>query len=230
MESLIAGMVSGVAQTIVGHPFDTLKTWRQCGSSTPGTEVPRVARRSLAPGALYRGVKYPLMQAPPVVGVAFGVNEAVKDCTNSVTLGAAASGAVTAAIICPLDYYKVQAQQYGARALQWNLTKAFANLPVVVARETPSNVAYFGCYDALRKRGVPIPASGAAAGVMAWMVTYPLDTVKTRMQARPITFRQAWSEGGLWRGLTVCCVRASIVNAFGFWVYEGARECLRRNR
>ena len=29
MDSLIAGFLSGISQTLIGHPFDTLKTWNQ---------------------------------------------------------------------------------------------------------------------------------------------------------------------------------------------------------
>jgi len=227
MESLFAGMASGVAQTLVGHPFDTLKTWRQCGTPRQCGNHDGSANRSLTPRMLYRGLSYPLMQSPMVVGVAFYVNDAVRDRSGSPTLGAATSGVVTAAIICPLDYYKVQVQQY---ARVPNMQRAFMNLPVVIGRETPSNVVYFGTYRWLRERRVPIPAAGAAAGVTAWMVTYPLDTVKTRMQARPITFREAWSEGNLWRGFAVCCVRASLVNAFGFYVYERCLMYARRKK
>ncbi len=88
---------------------------------------------------------------------------------------------------------------------------------------------------------------GGLAGVATWASIFPLDVIKTRVQtqqqqvlgttpgtcrtpllsARRIgaieTARQAYREGGLgvfFRGLTVCSIRAFIVNAVQWSVYE----------
>ena len=34
MDGYVGGFMSGVAQTLIGHPLDTLKTWRQNTSAT----------------------------------------------------------------------------------------------------------------------------------------------------------------------------------------------------
>ncbi|ROV90729.1 hypothetical protein VSDG_08298 [Cytospora chrysosperma] len=90
---------------------------------------------------------------------------------------------------------------------------------------------------------------GGTAGIVTWVSIFPLDVIKTRVQAQvfspsasvavagettPLvpkperlgamdTARQAYREGGLrvfFRGLTVCSVRAFIVNAVQWAAYE----------
>lgn len=90
---------------------------------------------------------------------------------------------------------------------------------------------------------------GGIAGIVTWASIFPLDVIKTRVQAQvyshgapgavigettPLlqkqerlgaldTARQAYREGGLrvfFRGLTVCSVRAFIVNAVQWATYE----------
>ncbi|KAI1454612.1 solute carrier family 25 member 45 [Annulohypoxylon moriforme] len=85
---------------------------------------------------------------------------------------------------------------------------------------------------------------GGLAGVVTWASIFPLDVIKTRVQEQTFgaettplvgsptgqrrlgaieTAREAYREGGMrvfFRGLTVCSVRAFIVNAVQWAVYE----------
>ncbi|ROW01798.1 hypothetical protein VPNG_07785 [Cytospora leucostoma] len=96
---------------------------------------------------------------------------------------------------------------------------------------------------------VKVLLCGGLAGVVTWLSIFPLDVIKTRVQAQvsspnttvavigetmPLvrkqerlgalgTAKQAYGEGGLrvfFRGLTVCSVRAFIVNAVQWATYE----------
>mmetsp|Transcript_19140 Transcript_19140/g.37264 ORF Transcript_19140/g.37264 Transcript_19140/m.37264 type:complete len:91 (+) Transcript_19140:3-275(+) len=75
--------------------------------------------------------------------------------------------------------------------------------------------------------------AGGAAGVCGWIIIFPVDTVKTRVQARQAsepTFkimdcvRQMMKEEPMGRaftrGLGVCLIRAVPVNAVTFLTYE----------
>ncbi|KAJ1325627.1 solute carrier family 25 (mitochondrial carnitine/acylcarnitine transporter) member 20/29 [Microdochium nivale] len=85
---------------------------------------------------------------------------------------------------------------------------------------------------------------GGLAGVVTWMSVFPLDVIKTRMQTQiesatiPLlgssvlsssrlgavdTARKAYAEAGwrvFFRGLTICSIRAFVVNAIQWAVYE----------
>ena len=86
--------------------------------------------------------------------------------------------------------------------------------------------------------------AGAAAGVTAYFVTYPLDVVKSVIQTLPEgarggefgMFRVARGiyrergAGGFFRGLAPTLLRGAIVDGVIFLVYEGAMDALHEPR
>ena len=93
-------------------------------------------------------------------------------------------------------------------------------------------------------RAVDVLVAGGIAGVVTWVSIYPLDVVKTRLQTRVVEAKsKAWMEGrrakrsggsveiareiwrksglrGFYRGVGVCSLRAFVVNAVQWYVYE----------
>jgi solute carrier family 25 carnitine/acylcarnitine transporter 20/29 len=93
---------------------------------------------------------------------------------------------------------------------------------------------------------------GGLAGVVTWASVFPLDVIKTRVQTQPLcpsdfetspllqrgsprrvgaweVARDAFREHGtrvFFRGFTVCCLRAFIVNAVQWMMYEGVMHKL----
>ncbi|MCJ1350340.1 MAG: hypothetical protein MMC33_000321, partial [Icmadophila ericetorum] len=85
---------------------------------------------------------------------------------------------------------------------------------------------------------------GGIAGVISWASIYPLDMIKTRIQAaqgvdletNKIIRRSAWTiardayrqegAGIFFRGLGVCSIRAFIVNSVQWAVYEWTIDAL----
>ena len=106
----------------------------------------------------------------------------------------------------------------------------------------PTVGAYFYLYEALRRAMVPEggiggPAehlvAGGVAGALAWACIYPIDVVKTRVQAQDSSAgrrkgllgcsRAIWREAGVkgfTRGLGSCLARAFALNSVIFVVYE----------
>ncbi|KAI8306055.1 hypothetical protein K4K61_004824 [Colletotrichum sp. SAR11_59] len=102
----------------------------------------------------------------------------------------------------------------------------------------------------LREEAAKVLLCGGLAGIVTWASIFPLDVIKTRVQtqafekpaeAAPLlptqgseptkragamqVAREAYREGGMkvfFRGLTICSVRAFIVNAVQWAVYEWA--------
>eukprot|EP00951_Prasinocladus_malaysianus_P013017 scaffold97798_cov43-Prasinocladus_malaysianus.AAC.1 len=93
-----------------------------------------------------------------------------------------------------------------------------------MAREIPQMGLYFLTYEAVKERtlntvgdnnkALATAFAGGCAGVLQWAPTYPLDVLKTRVQAAaPGTYRNLWhcaadsvrTEGVqvLWRGVGV---------------------------
>lgn len=99
---------------------------------------------------------------------------------------------------------------------------------------------YFGTYDALIKNfttngNVSLAGSlvaGACAGIGFWIFIYPIDYVKTLVQADSLakpSFRGSWhcaqeelkkGAGVFYRGFGIMMARAAVVNSFGFMCFE----------
>jgi hypothetical protein len=79
--------------------------------------------------------------------------------------------------------------------------------------------------------------AGGSAGVVQWIATYPIDVVKTRIQASPPNaYRSMWEcaassvraegLGVMFRGLGIAVVRAFPLHATIFLTCENVREVL----
>jgi solute carrier family 25 carnitine/acylcarnitine transporter 20/29 len=129
----------------------------------------------------------------------------------------------------------------------------FRGLAVTIGRETPSYGVYFACFEGLRRyyghfdsdsrsgvwrENAELIMAGGISGIAAWMSTYPLDVIKTRIQGQALVpayptvlpacanARQAFQaivkeEGfvGLFRGTNATVIRAFPTNAVIFTTY-----------
>ena len=214
MDSIIAGFLSGISQTLIGHPFDTLKTWNQNSLSL---KKPIFNIKNL-----YKGILYPLLQNPLIVSGSMATNHIIKEETNNIYLSSSISGIFTALVICPLDKFKIMRQQHIEYELNCkNIKKSFRNLDLCMYREVPATIIYFSSYNKLKENDVPIFLSGSIAGCLSWIFTYPIDTVKSRIQSGSCSnIKEALKQKKLFLGLNNCVTRAFIVNGIGFYVYE----------
>ena len=57
--------------------------------------------------------------------------------------------------------------------------------------------------------------SGGIAGSTSWLLTYQIDTIKSRIQSGD-NFKVAYNKGNFNKGLIFCLSRAFLVNSFGF--------------
>jgi solute carrier family 25 carnitine/acylcarnitine transporter 20/29 len=137
-------------------------------------------------------------------------------------------------------------------------TGCFQGWGVTAFRDTPAFGIYFAMYHGLmhyiaKRKGISRDElscmllypflCGGATGMTTWIVNYPVDLVKTRIQldgadgkAREYRsswdcFMKAWREGGvrlLYRGLVPCCVRAFANNSFLFVTVEISKRAFHR--
>lgn len=232
MDSFFAGCFSGFSQTLTGHPFDTLKVWSQ-----------NKTKEKINFKNLYRGVSYPLLTSGLVNSFGFGVTQHLYNLnpnSNSYIIPGIGSGIVTGLLITPIDYYKVKSQTNGSFSFIKNLKKSYStfnqksfysNLEFnrnifkigwipTLGREIISVPVYFETYYRFREKYHPF-ICGSLAGLFSWSVSYPLDTIKTRIQSGlSISIKEAYLSGNLWRGYLHCANRAIVVNGVGWIIYE----------
>jgi solute carrier family 25 carnitine/acylcarnitine transporter 20/29 len=124
-------------------------------------------------------------------------------------------------------------------------------------RELPAESVYFMAYQISKDYFISQYGefsftqkiiTGGMAGALCWLVAYPQDIIKTRIQCQPIqrikgvtplkrqwdggflaTGKDIWRKqgwGGFWNGLSACLIRATYANACAFVAYEEVRSHL----
>ncbi|KAK8956909.1 Mitochondrial arginine transporter BAC2 [Platanthera zijinensis] len=137
----------------------------------------------------------------------------------------------------PLSIAKQILQAEGPRGI-------YRGFSITILRDAPAHGIYFWTYEYARERMHPgcrkrggeslgtMLVAGGLAGVASWVLCYPLDVVKSRIQAQSEPRRyngivdclkKSVGEEGysvLWRGLGAAVARAFVVNGAIFTVYE----------
>lgn len=186
---------------------------------------------------------------------------------RAVALGGIGTGATQSLLLSPVELLKIRLQLQNktnpailhhkgpidmARSIfrAQGLRGIYRGLGITIMRDAPSHGVYFWTYEYMRERLHPgcrktgqetmqtMVVAGGLAGVASWICCYPLDVVKTRIQAQSATssysgildcFATSVRQEGysvLWRGLGTAVARAFVVNGAVFTAYESALRCI----
>ena len=208
------GFLIGNAQTIVGHPFDTIKTRIQ-------------SSKSINILTLHRGITFPLLSTSLINSVMFGSYGYFTTLTKNDFVSGFASGLVISPIVAPIDKLKIDFQiNSKIKVRDIKFREIFRGFSPTMIRESVSTGIYFSTYNYFKRIQLVegdknILFSGGIAGMFSWLFTYPIDVMKTRIQSgESFTYRDAYNRGYLFRGLGVCLFRSFLVNSIGFYIYE----------
>ena len=210
------GAIIGISQTILGHPLDTLKTWKQNSSQQ---RIKYNMSNSFKP--LYRGISYPLAISICYNSFLFGFYTKMKSLEYSSFQAGVISGSILGITLNPFEYYKIQRQIGYTGSI--NINKSiFRGLQYTIGRESLACGLYFTTYEYFtRQLELNAFVSGGISGCTSWVFTYPIDTVKTRFQANPSNSGKYYLlQGGLFKGIGFCLLRAFLVNGVSFTLYE----------
>lgn len=217
-----------------------------------------IARQESIRG-LYRGMSSPMAGVAAVNAIAFGVYGNVQRMTgdpNGLTghfLAGSAAGLCQSLICSPMELIKtrLQLQHTNPAAIQhknpfnclmhiWKTEKfrgVFRGLGITAARDVPGFSSYFLFYELMTRNTTNLSAvhtllAGGMAGTLSWAVTFPIDIVKSQLQADGMSGQNKYN--GVWdcarkgyreegmrfftRGLTSTLVRAFPMNAACFLV------------
>uniref|UniRef100_A0A8I3MX32 Mitochondrial basic amino acids transporter n=1 Tax=Canis lupus familiaris TaxID=9615 RepID=A0A8I3MX32_CANLF len=209
---------------------------------------------------LYKGLGSPLLGLTFINALVFGVQGNTlralgRDSPLNQFVAGAAAGAIQCVICCPMELAKtrLQLQDAGAARAYRGSLHCLAHIyrreglrgvnrgmASTLLRETPSFGVYFLSYDVLTRAlgcepGAPLLVpklllAGGTSGILSWLSTYPVDVVKSRLQADGLRgapryggiadcARQSYRAEG-WRvftrGLASTLLRAFPVNAATF--------------
>ncbi|XP_050023323.1 uncharacterized protein [Dermacentor andersoni] len=199
------GVLYGVTNVCVGHPFDTIKTKMQAQAGFESCSMYQSFRKTLRTGGvvgLYRGCVPPLLGSGIYRSVQFAVFEAAYTyldntvCTSQIPLtaglqtrvviGGVIASTARAIIECPLEYAKIS-RQIGQT---WTLRKVYTGFGVTWMRTVGLMTSYFIFLDSGRRNFNeyfqrpllgPFLISGLAA-TAAWWIVWPLEYMKSQVQ------------------------------------------------
>lgn len=211
---MIAGVISGTISTLIGFPFDTIKGWKQSNYSSGGNIR-----------SYYRGISFPLLQNGISNSLLFYQYEYLKkNYKNQPFILYSSLSTLNTFITCPIDKFKIMNQQkiYYPFTPK-NFLLSYKDIGVVGMRKVPGTILYFSIYEKMKKYNQPIFLAGGIAGIFSWSLTYPIDTIKTRIQNESSkTILEGYKKGNLWNGLSFCLFRGFFINGFHFYIYENS--------
>jgi hypothetical protein len=244
---------AGCVATLLGHPLDTIKTHLQTQSTPSATNNQSAWQIATSlRGGLWRGMGPPLGNAILMNTVMFSVFEGLKErcagrsgansehpLVSSSLWAGVGSGFATACISTPTDYVKIQAQLSSSGSSLAIVRHTFATNPLVLYRGHVANLVreglftmvYLGLYDQARPQGFgEVAVTSAGTGALAWVASYPADTVKTVCQAQHVSIREAmrqvWARQdgrgirNFYQGCGASTGRAILVTTSRMIVYE----------
>lgn len=232
MNDFYAGLIAGSAGTIIGHPFDVLKTHSQADQHKNLIQTYRSIIKSYGYKGFYKGLGSPLMSRSIIKGVLFHSYEKSnqsKLLVNSnkyikMSISGFIAGIPTALILTPVEVIKIMGiRGHSLMQSPKNLKNLMAGTKETMARECLFNVVYFPSYNLLKENNVPL--AGGFAGSLSWILTYPLDVIKTMKQLpkHSLTPAQLWYKcgyRGFYNGLSSAMLRAFPTHYTTLKVYE----------
>ena len=273
--TFVGGSLGGIANVLIGHPFDTLKVRMQMLNTSLFSCIKSMIAQEGAT-SLYKGIKSPLYNVPIIYSLCFGSYEVglwalgvrfSKEPTPwQASIAGGWAGFVISFVLTPMELVKCRQQMEGvgqkihaskactiAKQIvqSQGIRQLFKANTLTIAREVPANAVYFGAFIYLKEAFKPIFGDnsfntivvGGLAGLASWIVGYPQDTIKTRIQCDVTNMYQRHrmfndngiidcfrktlrNEGiaGFWKGFSACAIRATFAEAITFTVYEKFRK------
>ena len=213
MNEIIPGFCAGIAQTVVGHPLDTIKVLIQNKKPI----------KNLNLRDLYKGWRYPMAMSILFNSSVFPINEKIYKYTDNHYISGFITGIVVSPIVYTFDIGKIKQQtNQKIKFTDFYKTKGIYS---TILRESLATSLYFGSYH-FCKDNMDAFFAGGIAGFTNWTLTYPLDVIRSRQIAQNISLIDAYRQKNLWNGFTVCIMRAVIVNASIFKVYDTTKKYL----
>lgn len=203
----IGGALNGAIQTIVGHPFDTLKTLTQKNGKLFLTTDPKI---------LFRGWQYPIITKATLSSIRFTGTKYYGDMFNNYWIGGSITGVLTSPIVSILDFYKTQKQNN--IKIDFFKMNPLRGVHVTATREFFGMGSFFGLYHYFKDNNISSFNSGGLAGTLCWLGIYPFDTIKTRVQTEKISVANAIKKGNFYKGIMYQLTKIYIATGTGFMV------------
>ncbi|OGM40451.1 hypothetical protein ABOM_010922 [Aspergillus bombycis] len=259
---LTAGAAGGAAQVLIGQPFDLVKVRLQTQNGGNALSTARNIWAKEGPLAFYKGTLMPLLGVGACVSIQFGAFHGLRQVIESYNKDSRPG--LDATLSLP-QYYLADPTTWRSRIYNgpWDCALKLirtAGIPgiyrgqaVTLLREIHGYGVWFAAYEGLvgiamdrqQKKREELPSwqiavCGGLAGEALWLLSHPLDVIKSKMQSdgfgaekkyrnMRFAFRHTWVTGGLrglFYGLGPALLRAMPVSAGTFATVEVVRKFL----
>jgi solute carrier family 25 carnitine/acylcarnitine transporter 20/29 len=199
MDVFWSSFIAGSLQTIIGHPFDTIKTRIQLN-------------HHFSYKYLYRGAFPNLISGCIQNGILFSFHHYCYSHLDYHFLSGVCSGTISSLFVSPLELLKCQLQSTGKMNGLY-LTKGLSS---TIARDSIGIGIYFSTYHHLKEElHLDSFWSGGFAGIASWIYSYPIDVIKTRIQCDKMINCK-----NLYVGFHIVIIRSFLVNSSIFYVFD----------
>jgi hypothetical protein len=208
MRNLLTGISVGVTQTLIGHPFDTIKTRLQNNLSFKSTNI----------SFYYKGGLSQFSYAATKNSIIFPSFYYAKNHTDSNILAGVFAGICAFPAQYFFDTIKIKKQTNEKLTIK----SFFDNKGKIstAMKESVGMAFYFSSYHYFKDYDLHPVISGGLSGIFCWLGSYPLDVIKSRQISKNISFNEAVKMGKFYKGIVPCLMRACLVNSAVWTVVE----------
>jgi solute carrier family 25 (mitochondrial carnitine/acylcarnitine transporter), member 20/29 len=225
---LCNSFVAGISQTVIGHPFDTVKTLKQMNNRIGSINIVKNLVKNNGVKYMYRGF------FPPLIGGCIqncflfsSENYINKYITNNPLYSGFIAGGITSIAVSPFELVKCNLQINKDTTIKKIISKKgfkyFKGCHLTFLRDSIGFSIYFGTYKFLQEKYNNPLINGGISGTLSWIYSYPIDVVKTKYKLSNKTIIQILKKEtskSLVSGMNIMLLRAFCVNAGIFYVFE----------
>jgi len=252
--ALASGAAYGMTATLLGQPLDTIKTLMQTEAAGLGLGWKRRMRQASAVSmvrTVYGGSAAVLLGSVLFRSLPFAVYSGVYaslpplnllGLDGRVYLSGMISGMARASVETPCEALKTQKQVWSKTyfdslraGYMWQGFSATCSRNMILV------TMFFALSDQLNNMGFRDQPflRGSCVTICCWLVAWPLDVVKSQMQAVQVAshgalnrgvggmvmlLRNAWHNQMLYRGLMPGLLRACLANGSGMYAYQQVQQ------
>ena len=238
MSDFLSGIIAGIAQTAIGHPFDTIKTRIQLYPDGCYKSISNLYKYE-GVTALYKGSLFPLFNGCIQNGFLFWFENNFYNQFQNHAVSGFLSGSLVSLLTTPSDIVKCTIQNEKSKHLTLNEAffkidkyrfNMYTGFTANYLRESFNYAVYFSTYYGLQSIYSNPLINGGISGITSWTSSYVFDVIKTNKFINHDTPYHKLIKIINWKnsfkGLGIVIIRAFFVNAGIFQIFELTKELL----